>query len=139
MSDIADIKDLIRRMCISLVGQTVIVNWQPPLTIEAAGEVYLKNSVINININPVLSAEHAYKTALHEVGHCIAGHKLSERKLSPQFEKLYAEEGPFIEKTSDEWKEYSKSPDEVEAQNIADELDRIADGMAERLYGNSEI
>jgi len=139
MSDNEKIKKLIRAMCIALVRQTININWYHPIIEDFRGQAYLESGVITFDIDPEQSIDEIYKTALHECGHCIAGHELAERRDLPAVVKAYSAKGPLMNLNLEESETYAQKPEELEAEAIRKELDRIARDHSLDLFGNDDI
>jgi len=142
MEDLDAFKKSIRIMCTNLAGQTVVINWRAPIVIGLVGQAYISaKGVITFDIDPDHPIEGIYLTAIHEAAHCIAGHldQMPPRDISEDIENLYLNEGPILERTQQENSEYWDDPKEVEARNIASELDNMARNHTSGLLGNDDI
>ncbi|HKI53418.1 MAG TPA: hypothetical protein VJ987_04790 [Anaerolineales bacterium] len=140
--DIEEVKRLIRLMCINFIQMTVKVNWREPRTQNTAGEIYRDGKgVICIDINPKLSTYDLYLTALHECGHYLAGHKLPEFESGTMeiIEKIILERGPYLTVSDDERLQHPKKPIEIEAQSIADQLEKIIENVALAKFDDTGI
>jgi hypothetical protein len=140
MSDNEQIKTSIELMCMTLVGQTVHINWRTPITVDFQGQAYLDaRGVVTFDIDMEQPVRLLYLTALHEVSHCLAGHLERSGQRNRQVECLHLQIGPIVKLTQEEKESYEQRPEELEAQGIAGELDHFAKNRSITLFGNDDI
>jgi len=144
----------LERLKSMMEAATLSMTWHPvkiilcaPIYKYYSGEAYrAADGRFAIAIKPDLDLAKFYMVWLHEMGHIFRGDcdEMLPRILSPEMEKAYVENGPlgapfFQEETAEELKEYRESPEEMDANSFALDMDHIATFEALHLYGNIEI
>ncbi len=140
IKDFENIRRELEFMATNLIGETVKVYLRDPAIKGFLGHAYRDSMGVRvIDISPsVKTLADFYEIALHECGH-HAEHVVEESKRPLEIEDLHKAEGAFYELTPDEVKERENDPRESEADNFMRGVDRIAQEVAHRLFGNDSI
>lgn len=124
----------------ALVGETVLLYVRPPIVKNIAGQASRDSRgvrIIEIHPDTTRGLDYFYFTVLHECGHHVWNHV--DGKRPAEVEKLYLTDGPVMELSEKEIREHDTDPDELQANSLRSEMDRLACNRALSRYGNDEI
>lgn len=123
----------------SLLGVQVEIVLRDPANKGFIGQAYKKsNGMHRIDLSPSLPLEKIYHVWLHEVGHIVNGDVDEQGPIPVENLESASFEIPALG-TTEGILEYNTKPDEVQANDFAFYLDRLATNKAFWLYGDTEI
>ncbi len=114
-------------------ARKVYVRARRPYPPDSAGCISMThNRIIVIDIHPALDMEGAYRTFLHEMGHCVLGH--GEKLLPSDWAYRLPGSGPNELTTPELVEAHKKLPDELAADNFVKVTDERITAKRDQLF-----